>query len=49
MYIPCGFYWQQLLEQRKLTDAEVLAAESHDPSNPPEKPRRRKKHFKLVK
>ncbi|XP_065919970.1 uncharacterized protein [Dysidea avara] len=35
----------ELLEQRKLTD-EVLATESHDPSNIPEKPRRRKKHFK---
>ena len=46
-----GFY--QLLEQRKLSDVTMTIADdannaSHD-FNIPEKPRRKRKHFKLVK
>ena len=47
------FIFHQLLEQRKLSDVTMAMADdtinvSHD-FNIPEKPRRKKRHFKLVK
>ena len=42
-------FMHQLLEQRKLSDVTMTIADDTNESHNPEKPRRKRKHFKLVK